>query len=206
MVYLARQPAEHADAAAGELRPRDHGAVHHRHRQLHRAGRLRRGARVHRLQLADRRRPRQHDRRATTRSSTARPITTPPPRSSPSRSIRTAAGPFPARAAARRRAGRASTSSARWRGIRRRPSGWRRGSTSSSSTRRRSPIRRSSTRWRRPYLANNYNIKAMLRTLFSSPQFLQPGELLPALFVAGRVRGARDQGNRLERASRSTPR
>ncbi len=92
---LARQPAEHADAAAGKLRPRDHGAVQPRHRQLHRAGRLRRGARVHRLQLADRRRSRRATPPATTRSCTARTITTSTRRSSPSRSIRTAAASSP---------------------------------------------------------------------------------------------------------------
>ena len=92
---LARQPAEHADAAAGKFRPRDHGAVQPRRRQLHRAGRLRRGPRVHRLQLADRRRPRQQRPPATTRSCTGRTITTPTRKSSPSRSIRTAAASFP---------------------------------------------------------------------------------------------------------------
>ena len=39
-------------AAAGELRPRDHGAVHDGRRPLHRARRLRRRARVHRLEPA----------------------------------------------------------------------------------------------------------------------------------------------------------
>ena len=88
---LARRPAQHRAAPAGELRPRDHGAVHVRRRQLHRAGRLRGGARVHRLEPAARRRSRRRRRPATTSSSTTRPSTTRPPRRSPSRSTRTAA-------------------------------------------------------------------------------------------------------------------
>ena len=51
---VAGRPPEHAAAPAGELRPRDHGALHLRHRQLHRRGRLRRGPRVHRLEPAAR--------------------------------------------------------------------------------------------------------------------------------------------------------
>ena len=49
---LARRPDEHEGEAAGELRPRDHGAVHDRRRQLHRGRRVRRRARVHRLEPA----------------------------------------------------------------------------------------------------------------------------------------------------------
>ena len=49
------------------------------------------------------------------------------------------------------------------------------------------------------YLGNNYTIKAVLRTLVNSSQFRDPANFYPALFVAGRVRGPRDQGNRLER-------
>ena len=58
MLVLARRPAEHATGAAGELRPRADGAVHVRRRALHRAGRLRRGPRLHRLV----RRPRHRER------------------------------------------------------------------------------------------------------------------------------------------------
>ncbi len=49
---VAGWPPEHAAAAAGELRPRDHGAVHVRHRQLHGGGRVCRGPRVHRMEPA----------------------------------------------------------------------------------------------------------------------------------------------------------
>ena len=67
LVEVARDPAmlvwldgrnNTRGAAAGKLRPRDHGAVHDRHRQLHRAGRLCGGARVHRLGPAPGRRSR----------------------------------------------------------------------------------------------------------------------------------------------------
>ncbi len=49
---VARRQEQHQSKAAGELRPRGHGAVHGRRRQLHRGGRLRGGARVHRLEPA----------------------------------------------------------------------------------------------------------------------------------------------------------
>ena len=49
---------------------------------------------------------------------------------------------------------------------------------------------------------SNYNIKPMLRTLFKSSAVPQPEQLLPALFLAGRVRGARHQGNRVATATR----
>ena len=49
---VARRQEQHHGEAAGELRPRDHGAVHGRRRPLHRAGRLCRRARVHRLEPA----------------------------------------------------------------------------------------------------------------------------------------------------------
>ena len=54
------------------------------------------------------------------------------------------------------------------------------------------------------YLSSNYSIKAMLQRLLLSEQFLQRRQCVPALFVAGGVRGACDQGNRLARACRST--
>ena len=44
--------AQHAPASAGELRPRDHGAVHVRHRPLQRVRRVRGGARVHGVEPA----------------------------------------------------------------------------------------------------------------------------------------------------------
>ena len=102
-------------AAAGELRPRDHGAVHVRRRQLHRAGRVRRRPRVHRLEPARRR-----DRRSPTirtpitSSSTTRTSTTRRRRRSRSRSTATADDDSGARrppTACRT----ASTSSPRWR-------------------------------------------------------------------------------------------
>ena len=97
---LARRPAQHAAAAAGKLRPRDHGAVHPRRRQLHRGGRLRRGARVHRLEL-----------RSSSATAPAPPTSyyayvynaaqhDPTAKSSRSRSIPTARATIPARAAA----------------------------------------------------------------------------------------------------------
>ena len=52
MLYWLDGRLERARAAAGELRPRADGAVHVRRRALHRAGRLRGGARVHRLESA----------------------------------------------------------------------------------------------------------------------------------------------------------
>ena len=77
---------------------------------------------------------------------------------------------------------------------------WRRASTSSSSTRPTEPdqafiIDAGRTR----YLGNNYNIKADAADAVLLAAVPRPGELLPALFVAGRVRGPRDQGNRLDR-------
>ena len=66
---LARRPDQHQGAAAGELRPRDHGAVHDRRRQLHRSRRVCRGARVHRLEPRASGRDRRR-RRSTTSSST----------------------------------------------------------------------------------------------------------------------------------------
>ena len=47
---LARRPHEHEGEAAGELRARDHGAVHDGRRALHRGRRVCRRARVHRLE------------------------------------------------------------------------------------------------------------------------------------------------------------
>ncbi len=55
---VARRPAQRPGAAAGELRPRADGAVHHRRRALHRGGRLRGGAGVHRVEPAPGRRSR----------------------------------------------------------------------------------------------------------------------------------------------------
>ena len=78
-------------AAAGELRPRDHGALHARRRPLHRRRRLRGGARVHRLEPALCVGEPQHDPTATTSSSTTPTSTTPAPRRSRSRSTATAA-------------------------------------------------------------------------------------------------------------------
>ena len=52
MLVLARRLHEHAHEAAGELRPRDHGAVHDGRRQLHRGRRVCGRARVHRLEPA----------------------------------------------------------------------------------------------------------------------------------------------------------
>ena len=65
LIEMAKDPAmlvwldgraQHPSASAGELRPGDHGAVHVRCRQLHRAGRLRRRPRVHGLESPLRRR------------------------------------------------------------------------------------------------------------------------------------------------------
>ena len=193
---LARQPAEHADAAAGKFRPRDHGAVQPRHRQLHRAGRLRRGARVHRLQLADRRRSRQHDRELLHLSCTGRPITTPTAKEFTFAIYPDGGKIIPARAAAQRRTGRRSTSSSRWRRIRRRHDGWRRASTSSSSTRPRSPIRRSSPRWRIRILGTTTTSRRCCARSFNSQQFRDPANFFqryswPAEFV---VRAIKETG------------
>ena len=73
---------EHAAAPAGELRPRDHGALHVRDRPLHRGGRVCRGPRVHRLEPAARSGGDADDPRATTSSSTSPTTTTPPKRPS----------------------------------------------------------------------------------------------------------------------------
>ena len=93
-----------ASAAAGELRARADGAVHDGRRHVHRDGRLRRRARVHRLEPArvavpaptQLLRVQLQRRRSTTR----------PRRSSRSRSTRTAARTIPARAGRRGHAGR----------------------------------------------------------------------------------------------------
>src|SRR6185436_15700365 len=53
---VARRPHQHAGDAAGELRPRDHGTVHDGRRRLHRGRRLRRRARVHRVEPSPARR------------------------------------------------------------------------------------------------------------------------------------------------------
>ncbi len=47
---LARRADQHQGEAAGELRPRDHGALHDRRRELHRSRRVCRGAGLHRLE------------------------------------------------------------------------------------------------------------------------------------------------------------
>ena len=49
---VARRPAQRPGPAAGKLRPRADGALHHRRRPLHRGRRLRRRARLHRLEPA----------------------------------------------------------------------------------------------------------------------------------------------------------
>ena len=94
---LARRPDQRAREAAGELRPRDHGAVHDGRRPLHRGRRLRGGARVHRLEPdAAWRRP---TAAALRRSSSTPRSTTRPRRPSRFRSTRTAATTIPARGA-----------------------------------------------------------------------------------------------------------
>jgi hypothetical protein len=47
---VARRTEQHEGEAAGELRPRNHRALHHRRRQLRRDRRLRRRPRVHRME------------------------------------------------------------------------------------------------------------------------------------------------------------
>ena len=138
---LARQPHEHADASPQENFGREIMELFTMgHRQLHRAGCLRRGPRVHGLQHRDCRR----SRRARTNSYyryrlPRRAITTPPPRNSRSRSIRTAAGSSPP---VRRRQGEQDGARPHQRAGAHpvdRASGWPRGSTSSSSTTPRNP-------------------------------------------------------------------
>ena len=72
---LARRPSERAQSAAGELRPRADGAVHHGRRHVRGDGRLCRRARLHWLEPVPDRRP---ARRAS--SSATTPPTTRPPR------------------------------------------------------------------------------------------------------------------------------
>ena len=89
---VAGRPRQHRHAPAGELRARDHGAVHVRRRQRRRGRRQGGGARVHRLE------PDRGSARAaptTTATSSAPTGTTTRSRTSPSRSTRTAAAPSP---------------------------------------------------------------------------------------------------------------
>ena len=157
------------NAAAGELRPRDHGAVHDGRRQLHRTGRLRRRARVHRLEPAQL--PRtggatdpsayyefvynadQHD-------TTAKTFTLP---DLPGRQ------PHDSRRDRRPTACRTgSTSSRRWRGIRTRRGGWRASSGISSSARSERRTRRSSTSVAAEYLRNGLEMKPVVRHILQS--------------------------------------
>ena len=98
---LARWPPEHESAPAGKLRARSDGAVHDRRRPVHRERRLRRRARVHRLEPAAHRR-RARSAAASISSSTTPRSTTRTRRRSASRSTPTARRRFPR---ARRRAG-----------------------------------------------------------------------------------------------------
>ena len=201
---------EHAAAAAGELRPRDHGAVHVRRRQLHRAGRVRRGARVHRLEparsSAARRRSEQLLRvRLQRRTSTTRRR-----RRSRSRSTANGSSTIPARAAADGMQDGIDFITALARASARRRGGWRASCGTSSSARSMPPdpafvdgASRASTCRTTP------SMKPVVRYMLRSRWFHEPGQLVRALLVAGRVRRPRDQGGRLDgllgRHARATP-
>ena len=98
---VARRPVERARPAAGELRARADGAVHDGRRHVPGDRRLRRRARVHRLE------PGAAGQRLLRVQPTTPASTTPTPRSSRSRSTRTAAARF--RRAALRRACRTAS-------------------------------------------------------------------------------------------------
>ena len=198
MLVLAGRPHQRAPASAGELRSRDHGAVHDGRRQLHRGRRLRRGSCVHRLES----RPSRvgHRRFAALRVSvTSRRSTTSPTRRSAFRSIPDGGKTIRGARRGRRHAGRDSISSTRWSGIRRRRATWARNCIASSSP--------------RPATIDERWLRAAVVRLLPEPlrhacrhargaalrRVLGSGVVLHALLVAGRVRRARDQGHRLAR-------
>ena len=208
LVEVAQDPAmlvwldgrtEHAAAAAGELRPRDHGAVHVRCRQLHRAGRLRRGARVHRLE------PARSWATATTTTGYYEFVVQRQPARSDGEDVhvpdlsRTARTTIPARAAARRHAGRHRLHHR----------------AGHASRRRRERLARKLWNFfvsevvppdadfvngaaeRLP--AERHEHRAA-RALHAAVALVpEPGQLAHALLVAGRVRRARGQGSRAGR-------
>ena len=180
--------------AAGELRARADGAVHDGRRHVRGGGRLRRRARVHRLEPDAR-----PSERATTRSSTSPASTTRPRRSSRFRSIPTAAGrsrrvpPTPGmqdgidliNAVAGHPGDRAAARAQALRVLRQRS----RSSRTPAFDRR---ARRART------IASGFEMKPVIEQLLLSPQFTDAVEPLRAVFVAGGVRRALDQGNRLD--------
>ena len=195
---LARRPDQHEGEAAGELRPRDHGAVHDRRRQLHRGRRVRRGARLHRLEPGAARR-RRRSARSTTSSSTTRPSTTRPRRRSASPIYPDGSKTIPARAGGQRDAGRHRFHQRARRATRTRRATWRRsciGSSSASSARSTSTfVNRIASRLpaeRLRHEGGDARGAAVARVLGRQ-------RLLRALRLAGRVRRPRAEGHRLDR-------
>ena len=195
---LARRPHEHEGEAAGELRPRDHGAVHVGVGHYTEPDVYAARARVHRLEPAAARAPRPTD-RSTTSSSTTPTSTRRPRRRSAFRSTPTAARPFPARAAADgmqdgidldRRARRAPEHGR---------ATWRRSSTASSSASSATSIAAFVDRIAAVYLQSGYDMKAVMREVLLSPRVLGPRRVLRALLVAGGIRRPRAEGRRLDR-------
>ena len=183
-------------AAAGELRPRDHGALHDRARQLHRSRRLA-AARVFTgwgLRLpGDRATPETsyyefvYNAKQARRHRQGR---------SRSRSIRTAARTIPARPAAQGMQDGLDLIAA----LARHPA------TAHRLARKlygyfisevATPDERVVSDLANAFMQNDGNIKAVLRRLFSTEAFL--GLRVRALLLADRVRRAVDQGDRLER-------
>ena len=173
---LAGRAHEHAAAAAGELRPRDHGALHARRRPLHRGRRLRRGARVHRMESAPGR---------GTRSTTARLLRVrlhpgQPRSDGQDVHVPDLSGRLEDDSGARRRAAAcrtASTSSPPSRRIRPRPSAWRASCGTSSSAKR---FRRTRIILRGAtgiYFANGTRIKPLVHYMLQSRWFQNPGQL-----------------------------
>ena len=164
-----------------KLRPRADGAAHaRRRRRLHAEGRHRGGARVHRLD--------------DPQSASARRL---PVRAADSRrSARRSSSATRFAAAASRTASRCSTFSPR---IRRRPGSSRRSWRGGSSATRRP--RRWSIAWRRDSLPRHGDLREVMRTLLTSPEFLAPASFsaktkTPFEFVVSAVRADRRAARR----------
>ena len=195
---VARRPHQRPRPPPGELRPRADGAVHDRHRPLHRGRRLRGGPGLHRLE------PRADGRtRQRSGDSYYRFIYNAEP-ARPDREgihVRDLSGRGPHDPRACRRAGHAGRpGSDRRAGA---PSGdgaagWRRGSISSSSTTSMPPDAAFINEAGPAYLSSNDSIKAMLQRLFLSERFLCGANVFRAT-PGRRSSRALDQGNRVAR-------
>ena len=179
-----------------------------RHRQLHRAGRLRRGARVHRLEPGS-----SSATAPTTETSYYEFLYHAEPARHQREEVHLPDLPgrrharFPARAAAQRRC---RTALDLIDALARHPATAQRLARTALQVLRQRDVDAPDQAFvndvaqRVP--ASNYSIKAMLQRLLLLGAVPERRQRVPALLLAGRVRGARDQGDRLDAASRSTAR